>query len=398
MTTTCSFDDLGLHESLLRGVYSLGMTKPSPVQQLAVPTVCDSDTTNTDVKPTYYLKSRSGTGKTLTCILASLQKFCTSKDRGSTPPTTYRTLHITQTREICVPTSYIYRMLVKYLSRPPTILCLDSVITQNPTSLTTTSTSILADRSQGSNCDLHPKSDIDEADIVITTLSVLLDHTGQISPSTFDAVFIDDMDEMMSRNKEDTCVQLLSIVPIHATVVMTGATAVDEKVGTYWPLRKVQELVVQPPRCPSDYTIFQVQGVTDEFLVDTLSYITSMWPDVSVLVCESAAAAKVFQATHATTFSKPVGHNTGERWISIGTPNYHNQSNRIEKSLLIFTCEPSLEELTRTLALFEGRVHAVVILTPTHADQLAKLLNIVIAELPDDFSTMYEVQSTTPSF
>jgi len=62
-----SFDELPLHESLLRGIYSYGFEKPSAIQQRGIkPLLVGRDTIG---------QAQSGTGKTATFVIGSLQKI-----------------------------------------------------------------------------------------------------------------------------------------------------------------------------------------------------------------------------------------------------------------------------------------------------------------------------------
>ncbi|ETO10431.1 eukaryotic initiation factor 4a [Reticulomyxa filosa] len=61
----CSFDDMNLHESLLRGIYGIGFEKPSGIQQRGImPIIQGHDT---------IAQAQSGTGKTATFCIAALQ-------------------------------------------------------------------------------------------------------------------------------------------------------------------------------------------------------------------------------------------------------------------------------------------------------------------------------------
>ena len=62
-----SFDDLDLNKDLLRGIYSYGFEKPSPIQQKGIlPLLRGKDT---------IAQAQSGTGKTATFAIGSLQKI-----------------------------------------------------------------------------------------------------------------------------------------------------------------------------------------------------------------------------------------------------------------------------------------------------------------------------------
>lgn len=62
-----SFDNLGIHEDILRGIYSYGFTEPSPIQKLAIkPFIDERD---------LIIQSHSGTGKTATFMISILNRI-----------------------------------------------------------------------------------------------------------------------------------------------------------------------------------------------------------------------------------------------------------------------------------------------------------------------------------
>lgn len=68
-----SFDEMGLNEHLLRGIYAYGFEKPSMIQQKAVvPLVQGHDV---------IAQAQSGTGKTATFTIGTLQQLDTTKNR-----------------------------------------------------------------------------------------------------------------------------------------------------------------------------------------------------------------------------------------------------------------------------------------------------------------------------
>ncbi len=65
-----SFDDMGLHDDLLRGIYCCGFEKPSPIQQLAiVPMRLGRD---------LLAQAQSGTGKTATFLIGGVTRIDTA--------------------------------------------------------------------------------------------------------------------------------------------------------------------------------------------------------------------------------------------------------------------------------------------------------------------------------
>merc|ERR1711870_49955 len=66
-----SFDDYDLNENLLRGIYSYGFEKPSAIQQRGIKPILDGRDT--------IGQAQSGTGKTATFVIGSLQRIDFSK-------------------------------------------------------------------------------------------------------------------------------------------------------------------------------------------------------------------------------------------------------------------------------------------------------------------------------
>ena len=62
-----TFEELGLHEDLLRGIYGYGFEKPSVIQQRGIlPVIRANDT---------IAQAQSGTGKTATFSIGVLQRI-----------------------------------------------------------------------------------------------------------------------------------------------------------------------------------------------------------------------------------------------------------------------------------------------------------------------------------
>lgn len=71
MATLCeSFDDMGLHDDLLRGIYCCGFEKPSPIQAMAIVPMRDGR----DV----LAQAQSGTGKTATFLIGGISRIDTA--------------------------------------------------------------------------------------------------------------------------------------------------------------------------------------------------------------------------------------------------------------------------------------------------------------------------------
>ncbi|KAL0579594.1 RNA helicase required for poly(A+) mRNA export [Marasmius crinis-equi] len=63
-----SFEQLGLHEDLLKGIYAMGFSKPSKIQERALPLLLANPATN------MIGQSQSGTGKTAAFVLTMLSR------------------------------------------------------------------------------------------------------------------------------------------------------------------------------------------------------------------------------------------------------------------------------------------------------------------------------------
>ena len=90
-----SFDDMGLNESLLHGVYSYGFEKPSVIQQKAIVPL----TKRVDL----IGQSQSGTGKTGAFVIGALQRISAAREQEPPSTSNYRRCRvviITPTREL----------------------------------------------------------------------------------------------------------------------------------------------------------------------------------------------------------------------------------------------------------------------------------------------------------
>ena len=83
MTTTneqasVTFEQVGLHESLLKGIEQLGYTQPTPVQAALVPAALGGGD--------WIVASQTGSGKTMAFLLPIMQKIFVAQQAGKTNP------------------------------------------------------------------------------------------------------------------------------------------------------------------------------------------------------------------------------------------------------------------------------------------------------------------------
>ena len=95
-----SFDEMGLKDTILRGIYTYGFEKPSPIQQKAIlPIVNGFD---------IIAQAQSGTGKTATFVIGSLQKMDDSKN--------LQVLILAPTRELALQIKEVVKSLSEYMN------------------------------------------------------------------------------------------------------------------------------------------------------------------------------------------------------------------------------------------------------------------------------------------
>ena len=98
-TDKVNFETLGLREDILKGVYSYGFVDPSTIQSKGIGVIAS--------KKDCILQSQSGTGKTATYLLGTLQNIDESKSH-------IQTVIITPTRELAEQVYEVGNNLAKY--------------------------------------------------------------------------------------------------------------------------------------------------------------------------------------------------------------------------------------------------------------------------------------------
>ena len=97
------FKSLGLHDDLVRAVKELGFTRPTPIQEQAIPVILQGK----DVLG----GAQTGTGKTAAFLLPILHRLLTHPGRGGT-----RALVLTPTRELALQIEDDFRDLARFTS------------------------------------------------------------------------------------------------------------------------------------------------------------------------------------------------------------------------------------------------------------------------------------------
>lgn len=182
-----SFDELGLKETLLRGLYGYGFEKPSKIQKRAVPMVL----TGGDV----IAQSQSGTGKTGAFSISALQLIDES---------------VQSTQALIIsPTHELSRQTM-------------SVIDNIATYMKVTTCSVIGGTNVGeckSNLQKNPH-------IVIGTPGRILDmmQKGFFDTSKLKIMVFDEADEILSSGFKDTIYNIVKLTPKNMQITLFSAT------------------------------------------------------------------------------------------------------------------------------------------------------------------------------
>ena len=155
-----SFEDIGLKDNLLRGIYSLGYEKPSVIQQKAIKPFLEGGD--------LIAQSQSGTGKTATFVISVLESIIEGKGTQA--------IIIAHTRELALQIYNVTNSLNTYLKYGVALLTGGTSVNQNIEELRRT------------------------PEIVIATPGRLLDMLSKrkVNSSNIKYVVVDEADELLS--------------------------------------------------------------------------------------------------------------------------------------------------------------------------------------------------------
>src|SRR6202795_2287712 len=115
MSSTPSFDELGLRPELLRAVAEAGYTTPTPIQAQAIPTILQG----LDIMG----GAQTGTGKTAVFALPILQKLLPLANSSPAPARhPVRALILTPTRELAIQVEESVKTYAKYTGLRSTVV------------------------------------------------------------------------------------------------------------------------------------------------------------------------------------------------------------------------------------------------------------------------------------
>lgn len=186
-----SFDDMGLKDNLLRGIYAYGYERPSIIQKRAIVPICTGRDT--------IAQAQSGMGKTATFSISALQLI--NEEVKDT-----QCLIISPTRELAMQTKSVIESLAQYMNvRVHTFIG---------------GTSIKEDLEQLSQ-GIH---------IAVGTPGRLLDlaKRKQLHLNQVKLLILDEADEMLSKGFRDQIYDVFQLLPTSTQVVLISATMPDE--------------------------------------------------------------------------------------------------------------------------------------------------------------------------
>jgi len=182
-----NFDEMGLNDQLLRGVYAYGFEKPSVIQSRAIKPMM----TGRDI----IAQAQSGTGKTATFVIGSLNQIDPTKNVS-------QALLLSPTRELAQQTHRVVQELGKYMKVTSTI-CIGG----------TNWRETMADFERG-------------VQVVVGTpgrVSDMIDRHA-FRTNNLRVIVIDEADEMLSRGFKDQIYDIFQTLPKDIQVGLFSAT------------------------------------------------------------------------------------------------------------------------------------------------------------------------------
>jgi len=188
-----TFDDMELHTKLVRGIYGYGFEKPSSIQQRAiVPIIKGRDV---------IAQAQSGTGKTATFAISTLQSIDTSLKA-------VQALILAPTRELANQIIKVLTALGDYMEAS-CYACIGGTNVRNEIKML----------KEGGY------------QIIVGTPGRVLDmiaNRGAIDTSTIKMFILDEADEMLSKGFKDGIYDIFRELPGNIQVVLLSATMPDE--------------------------------------------------------------------------------------------------------------------------------------------------------------------------
>ncbi len=158
-----NFEDLNLREDVLRGIFSFGFERPSPIQRIAIKPIMDGNDC--------VIQSHSGTGKTATFIIGALQSLDLSLKET-------QVIIISNTRELAEQHQRVFKSLSS-LTNVSSYLCIGGDMSNKYMSGTIKNEVIIG--TPGRICDMIKRKYIDTSHIKL----MIVDEADEVLSSGF---------------------------------------------------------------------------------------------------------------------------------------------------------------------------------------------------------------------
>lgn len=219
-----SFDNLGINDNLLRGIYSYGFEKPSNIQNKSIPII----NSGKDI----IAQSQSGTGKTGAFTIGALNNIDLENN-------TVQCIIISPTHELAEQTYEVTTNLSSYMKN----INIKKVIGK---------TNINKSKLE---LDTNPH-------ILVATPGRLLDMINRkyIFTEKINMIIFDEADEILSRGFMETIHQIIRFIPPEAQILLFSATIPEEV------LSLTNKFMNNPERILINKEELTLEGITQFFI------------------------------------------------------------------------------------------------------------------------------------
>jgi translation initiation factor 4A len=231
-----SFEDpeLELNDSILKGIYSYGYEKPSPIQRVGIKPIIDGK----DI----VIQSHSGTGKTATFIIGLLQRINQEVEET-------QSIIISNTRELAVQTHSVFTQLSKY-------------------------TSIKCNLCIGGDLQYKYSSEYIKDHVIIGTPGRISDLLNKniISSNSLKLIIVDEADDVLSSSFRKQVKRIFQKIPTNCQVVLVSATIPTEMSELFDSLMKPDflSILVKDDELTLDGIIQYYVNLDEEYKLDAL--------------------------------------------------------------------------------------------------------------------------------
>jgi len=333
LTTSISFADLGLADSLLRAIADTGYTAPTPIQAQAIPLVLQGGD--------LLAAAQTGTGKTAGFTLPILHRLMQAKPAARKPGRP-RCLILTPTRELTAQVAESVQTYGKYAS-------LSSMVMFG-----------------GVNINPQISALKKPLDILVATPGRLLDHAGQktVDLSGVEILVLDEADRMLDMGFIRDIRKVLALLPKQRQNLLFSATFSDEiRSLARGVLNDPGEVSVTPRNTATELVTQTVHLVEQHHKRDLVSHLIreSGWHQVLVF-----------------TRTKHGANRLAEKLVKDGLSAAAIHGNKSQSAR------------TRALSGFKDGNVAVLVATDIAArgldiDQLPQVVNFELPNVPEDY-------------